>query len=72
MFIDPAEVASRFLYHQPSTEDVRRKHNSIRSLCHDLADDLLEICPESRELELALDRLDQVCMYANAAVARHQ
>lgn len=72
MAIDRAEVASRFRYHRPSTPDVGRTHNYIRDLCADLAEELLETCPESRELELALDSLDQVCMWANAAVARHQ
>ncbi|OKI54527.1 hypothetical protein A6A27_31880 [Micromonospora sp. CB01531] len=72
MKIDPTEVASRFSYHQPSTEDIRTKHELIRFECGVLAEVLLEHCPESRELSLALTKLDEVCMYANAAVARHQ
>lgn len=72
MVIDPVEVASRFAYHKPSTEDVIEKHAAIRGNCSDLAFTLMALCPESRELSLALTNLDQVCMYANAAVARHQ
>ena len=72
MFIDPVEVANRFAYHKPSTEDVVSKHARIRMVCGDLAGELLKTCPESRELALALTHLDEVCMYANAAVARHQ
>ncbi|MFE5902644.1 hypothetical protein ACFQ67_35295, partial [Streptomyces sp. NPDC056488] len=47
--IDPTEVASRFSYHQPSTEDIRTKHELIRFECGVLAEVLLEHCPESRE-----------------------
>lgn len=72
MTIDHDETFSRFRYHRPSTEDVLLKHEAIRTRCELLAAALLEICPESRELSLALTNLDQVCMYANAAVARHQ
>lgn len=70
--IDPVEVESRFTYHQPSTEDVVRRHSFIRAECSILAMKLVATCPESRELSLALTKLDEVCMYANAAVARHQ
>lgn len=72
MSIDRIEVASRFTYHKPSSEAVVRKHEHIRMLCAELADALVDTCPESRELSLALTNLDQVCMYANAAIARHQ
>lgn len=72
MAIDHDEVFNRFRYHRPSTEDTFLKHEAIRTRCELLAAALLEICPESRELNLALTSLDQVCMWANAAVARHQ
>lgn len=67
-----AEVYARFAYHQPSTQEVRENHEAVRLECGELAAKLIEICPESRELSLALTNLDQVCMWANAAVARHQ
>lgn len=70
--IDRNEVASRFAYHRPSSEDVARKHDGIREMCGTLADFLIDLCPESRELSLALTKLDEVCMHANAAIARHQ
>lgn len=72
MAIDRKEIASRFGYHQPSTPDVREKHERVRAGCCDLAFELVDLAPESRELSLALTNLDQVCMWANAAVARHQ
>ena len=72
MTIDLDELLARFTYHQPSNEDVRRKLEANRDFCAQLAMALLANCPESRELSLALTNLDQVCMYANAAVARHQ
>lgn len=72
MAIDRSEVASRFDYHPPSTEDVALRHQRVRLLCDELAGELLNVAPESRELSLALTNLEQVCMWANAAVARHQ
>lgn len=72
MRIDPVEVANRFSYHKPAGEDTIERHALIRMHCNDLAGYLLKNCPESRELSLALTKLDEVCMYANAAVARHQ
>ena len=72
MAIDRTEVDNRFAYHRPSSKDIERKHDGIRELCAVLAEALIDTCPESRELSLALTKLDEVCMYANAAVARHQ
>lgn len=71
MTINHDEVSDRFRFHPASTKDRQQTHELIREECGALALVLLEICPESRELSLALTNLDQVCMYANAAVARH-
>lgn len=72
MAIDHDEVFNRFKFHPASTKDRQVTHEQIRDWCGWLAANLLEICPESRELSLALTHLDEVCMHANAAVARHQ
>lgn len=72
MKIDPNEVASRFAYYPASTKDVAMNHDSVRQLCRAVALELVTTCPASRELSLALTNLEQVCMWANAAIARHQ
>lgn len=72
MAIDSVEVRNRFRYHKPSTEDVAMTHQAIRTVCDWVACELLEHCPESRELSLALTKLEEAMFWANAAVARHQ
>lgn len=72
MAIDPVEVHQRFAYHQPSTDDVARRHQTVRDLHGGLAIQLMSLCPESRELSLAITRLEEAMFWANAAVARHQ
>lgn len=69
---DPVEIANRFAYHPPSTEDVAENHEYIRSLCWNLANSLNNVCPESRELSLALTKVEEAMFWANAAVARNQ
>ena len=39
--------------------------------CGVLADTLAVICPQSRELSLALTNLEQVAMWASAAITRN-
>jgi len=64
-----AELEVRFTYHPPSAEQVP-KYNAIRSAAYDFARTLGQLCPESTELTRALDKLDEVVMLANAAIAR--
>jgi hypothetical protein len=69
MPITPEELENRFTYHAPK-EDQPRKYEEIRSRCHALARLLVAITPESREQALALTKLEEVSMWANAAIAR--
>lgn len=72
MAIDRDELSRRFDYHKPSTEDVVERHQYIRQMCHAVARELTDTCPESRELALALTKIEEAMFWANAAVARHQ
>lgn len=66
-----AELERRFTYHAPTPDQVPR-YDEIRSLAKAIAWHLMEMCPESRELSLALTKLDEVVMHANAAIARNE
>jgi hypothetical protein len=44
---------------------------AIRAKARELAQFIADTCPESRETSLALTKLDEVSMAANAAIARH-
>lgn len=63
------ELENRFTYHPPTGRQPE-KYELIRSKAHQIAFDLVDLCPESRERNIALTHLDAVVFYANAAIAR--
>ena len=65
------EVAKRFTYHAPKAGQPER-YESIRAKARELAEMLNAECPESREKSLAMTKLDEVIMWANASIARHE
>ena len=67
--IDLKELENRFTYHAPK-DDQPEKYERVREIAHEYAVELSDLCPESRELSLALTHLDAVVFYANAAIAR--
>jgi hypothetical protein len=71
-FVSPeaeADLQNRFSYHAPDEFKIQR-HTRIRSDAYKLALQIVENCPESREQSLALTKLEEVVMWANAAIAR--
>lgn len=66
-----AENLSRIFRYHPPTGGKAAKHEAVREGCLKLAIELSNLCPESRELSMAITHLDQCMMAANAAVARY-
>lgn len=64
-----AEIVRRFSYHAPDSDKVKA-HEFVRGLCRTMASELDEELPEGREKALALTHLEEVMMWANAAIAR--
>jgi hypothetical protein len=64
----PEELENRFTYHAKPGQPA--KYEQIRSMAKHVAINLVEHCPDSRELSTALTRLDEVVFWANAAIAR--
>ena len=64
-------IENNFNYHQPATEEVGAKHAAIRQLFKDLAYSVDTICPDGREKALAITKLEEGMMWANAAIARN-
>lgn len=62
-------IASDFTYHAPKPGQGER-YETIRMKAYNLAYDLLTLTPPSREQSLALTALEEVVMWANAAIAR--
>jgi len=72
---DRERVNRNFTYHKPlesKTNKQSDRYEHIRDKARRLALDLLELCPSSRELALALTNLEQSVMWANAAIARNE
>lgn len=67
--MDKADLESRFNHHPPSPEKAAA-HAEIRGRCLNLANDINQALPESREKSLAITNLEQVMFWANAALAR--
>ena len=65
------EMEKRFTYHAP-LDGQPEKYEKIRKTAKDLAWLLHSSCPRSRELSLALTKLEESVMWANAAIARNE
>lgn len=65
------ELKNRFDFHPATTEEKRNEHASVRQACLRLAERLNEQLPEGREKALAITHLEEVMLWANAAIARN-
>lgn len=68
---DPAEMTTRFTYHPPKPGQPEL-YEAIRGCARDLAELVDSICPASRELSLALTKIEEAVFWANAAIARRE
>lgn len=66
------DLKSRFDYHYPKNQEVAEKHQAVREQCLFLASFIAGATPESREQHVAITKLEEVMMWANAAIARNQ
>lgn len=68
--MNPSDIEHRFAFHAAPTQEKRDEHTSVRQNCRALADFINEHVPEGREKALAITHLEEVMMWANAAIAR--
>lgn len=66
------DLTQRFAYHRPRDQQVVDAHQRVRSACYRVAQTLVEVADDCRELSLAITKLEEAMMWANAAIARHQ
>jgi len=64
-------VERRFTYHSPK-EGQPERYVALRDKAKELAYLIVESTPHSEEQVRALDKLDEVVMLANAAIARNE
>lgn len=65
------ELAVRFTYHAP-TGDQPSRYEHLRDTALELAELILDSCPDSRERALAFTHLEEVVFWANASIARRE
>lgn len=63
-------INNDFMYHKPDDSAIKL-HERSRALCLGLAKELVDICPESRELSIAITHIENAMFWANAAIARN-
>lgn len=66
-----ATINHNFTYHPPK-DGQPQKYNILRQEAKDLALQFNHLCPDSRELSLALTKLEEAVFWANAAIARNE
>lgn len=66
-----AEWRKRNTYHPPLTEVHRNAHRDVNDIILDAGLALIDICPDSRELSMALTEMTLARMLANASLAVH-
>ena len=67
----PEDLSRRFTYHPPHGDQAFR-YGEIRNRARAFADLINEMAPESHEKSLAITRLEEAVMWANAAIARNE
>jgi hypothetical protein len=65
------ELDKRFTYHAPKPGQPK-VYTALRNKAREFALMVMESTPESREQALALTKIEQSVMWANAAIARNE
>jgi DNA-directed RNA polymerase subunit F len=63
------QIENNFKYHK-ADEVKGQLHDEIRNIFKEVAYKIDQLCPNSREKSLAITKLEESMMWANAAVAR--
>jgi hypothetical protein len=66
-----SDILNRFTYHAPPDEETVQAYEDLRAVARDFCYDINDRCHDCRERSLALTKLEEVIMWANAAIARH-
>lgn len=64
-------IENNFSYHAPKIGQPE-KYEQLRDKAKELAYLMSEVCPNSRERALAMTKLEECSMWANASIAREE
>ena len=65
------QIKNNFTYHAPKGDQLHR-YDVIRQMAKQFADFIDDACPDSREKSLAITKLEEAVMWANASIARNE
>ncbi|NCC60983.1 MAG: hypothetical protein EOM12_08565 [Verrucomicrobiae bacterium] len=65
------QIENNFKYHSPKAGQPE-KYTELRNKAKELAYLIDELCPASRERSLALTKIEESIMWANASIARNE
>jgi hypothetical protein len=65
------DLEKRFTYHAPKGNQLER-YTKMREWGHHVASFIQKNCPDSREKSLAITKLEECIMWANASIARNE
>jgi hypothetical protein len=68
--IEQSDLNNRFTYHPPRDNQVG-SYVQVRNAGKVLAELINQLAPDSREKSLAITRVEEAVMWANAAIARN-
>lgn len=64
-------IENNFTYHAPEEDQIAR-YTEIRQNAKLTAELFDKLCPDSREKSLAMTKLEEAVMWANASIARNE
>lgn len=65
-----SRIENNHMFHS-ETPQVASRFHEVRLITEVCAKELVKLCPEGRELSLALTHLEEAMFWANAAIARN-
>jgi hypothetical protein len=65
------QIENNFKYHTPNVEQIE-KYGRVRGFAKEMAYCIDYNCPNSREKSLAMTKLEEAIMWANASIARNE
>jgi hypothetical protein len=69
--MDVKDFENRFKFHPAKNLEIQQKHEAIRRWALEFAEYINLQVPEGREKALAITKLEEVMMWANAGIARN-
>lgn len=66
------DLENLFYHHPAGNEEKVVRYHSVREFGLQMAKQIDDLCPDSREKSVAITKLEECVMWANAAIARNE